>query len=244
MKRVLYVILISGMVVTFSQAEMKCAAGKCGSKMETAQPKKMKKMFQTVSAEEATLLQEGDAKTFCPNCGMALPMYYKTNHAATVDGKVKQYCSIHCLSEDIEKGFNLKDIKVVDVRSLKFIDAEKAYYVVGSGKHGTMTMTSKYAFADKSDAEAFAKENGGELMDFASALKKAQEDFSGDSKMIGQKQGKMRMMGEKLYAEKCQHTDKKFASTAEAKAFILSNKLCQGLNAKQLQAVGLYLGSR
>ena len=94
----------------------------------------MTKMFQTVSKGEATLLQEGKAKPFCPECGMTLPVFYKTNHAATVDGKVKQYCSIHCVVEDTQKGSKLTDIQVVDVTSLKFISADKASYVVGSAK--------------------------------------------------------------------------------------------------------------
>jgi len=95
--------------------------------MQELRPKKMMKMFQSVSPSEATLLQKGDAKVFYPNCGMNLPMYYKTNHAATINGEVKQYCSIHCLAEDIQRGLKPTEIKVVDVTSLKFIDAKKAH---------------------------------------------------------------------------------------------------------------------
>ncbi len=74
-------------MISFSQAEMKCAPGKCGAAMkETAKPKKMMKMFQAVPKGKATLLQEGKAKAFCPECGMTLPMFYKTNHVATVNG--------------------------------------------------------------------------------------------------------------------------------------------------------------
>jgi hypothetical protein len=62
--------------------------------------------------------------------------------------------------------------------------------------------------------------------------------------MVEQKREKMRKMGETLYNQKCRRTDKVFATVAEAKAFILSDKLCEGLNPKQLQAVGLYLQSR
>ncbi|MFT7823514.1 MAG: nitrous oxide reductase accessory protein NosL [Sulfurimonas sp.] len=244
MKKVLLVLVAVVGMVSFSQAEMKCGAGKCGGKAPAQQPKKMMKMFQSVDASEATLLQKGDAKAFCPNCGMTLPMYYKTNHVATVNGKVKQYCSMHCLAEDMEKGLNPTDIKVVDVSSLKFIDAKKAHYVVGSKKKGTMTMVSKYAFANEADAKAFAKANGGKRMTFGAALQKAKKGFKKESSMIGKKQDKMRAMGKKLYAGKCQKTDKKFASTAEAKAFVISNKLCEGLNPKQLHAVGLYLGNR
>lgn len=235
--------------ISYAENEMKCAAGKCaagkcGGKMVGEKPKKMMKMFQSVSASDATLLQDGDAKAFCPNCGMTLPMYYRTNHAATVNGKVKQYCSIHCLAEDMEKGLKPMDIKVVDAHTLKFIDAKTAHYVVGSSKKGTMTMESKYAFANEADAIAFVKANGGQRMTFGAALQSAQKGFKKDCAMVGKKQDMMREMGEKLYAEKCQKTDKTFTSTADAKAFVTSSSLCEGLTPKELQAVGLYLGSR
>ncbi|MBN2899989.1 MAG: hypothetical protein JXO44_14565, partial [Clostridia bacterium] len=63
------VLLITGALLalsSLSQAEMKCGAGKCGEKMQEPKPKKMMKMFQSVSPSEATLLQKGDAKGFCP----------------------------------------------------------------------------------------------------------------------------------------------------------------------------------
>ena len=245
MKKLLFTILALGTMISFSHAEMKCAAGKCGAAMkQTGHPKKMMKMFQAVPKGKATLLQEGKAKAFCPECGMTLPMFYKTNHAATVNGKVKQYCSIHCLVEDMQKGSKLTNIKVVDTNSLKFIDAAKASYVIGSSKKGTMTAVSKYAFATKVDAESFAKQNGGDVTDFNGALEAAKGDFAKDSKMIAKKQAMMTQKGKMIYGKMCQKTDKKFASTAEAKAFVISNKLCKGLNGKQLQAVGLYLKNR
>jgi len=245
MKKMLLVLLVLGMMTSLSQAEMKCAAGKCGKAMNaSAKPKKMMKMFQAVPKEKTTLLQEGKAKAFCPECGMALPMFYKTNHAATVNGKVKQYCSIHCLTEDMQKGTKLTEMKVVDVTTLKFIPVETATYVVGSRKKGTMSAVSKYAFANKADAEAFAKVNGGKVTDFNGALEAAKAEFAKDSKMIAKKQAMMAQKGKMMYGKMCQRTDKKFASTAEAKAFIVSNKLCKGLNGKQLQAVGLYLKNR
>jgi len=245
MKKLLLTLLAMGAILTFAQAEMKCASGKCGAAMKSQKHgKKMMKMFQAVPKGKATILQDGDAKMFCPECGMTLPMFYKTNHAATVNGKVKQYCSIHCLAEEMQKGAKPTDIKVVDVTSLKFIPVEKATYVVGSSKKGTMTMVSKYAFAKKADAEAFAKENGGKVTDFKGALEAAKDDFAKDSKMIAKKQAMMTQKGEMIYGKMCQKTDKKFASTAEAKAFVIGNKLCKGLNGKQLQAVGLYLKNR
>jgi nitrous oxide reductase accessory protein NosL len=201
----------------------------------------MKMLFQSVPKDKAVLLQEGEAKMFCPECGMTLHMFYKTNHAASVDGKTKQYCSLHCLVDDMRKGAKPTDIKAVDTVSLKFIDAKKAYYVVGSDVRGTMTTVSKYAFANKADAEAFAKTHGGKVTDFEGALKAAQADFEKDTAMIEKKRAMMAKKGETLYKNRCEKTDKRFATVAQAKAFILRNGLCKGLNGKQIQAVGLYL---
>jgi len=245
MKKFLLALLGLCITISFSYAEMKCAPDKCGSAMKKENSgKKMKKMFQTVAKDQAVLLQEGKVKAFCPECGMTLPMFYKTNHAAQVEGKTKQYCSIHCLVEDMKKGSDLKEIKVVDTNSLKFIDALKAFYVVGSKKKGTMSTVSKYAFSKKRDANLFAKENGGHVVDFRGALEAAKTDFSKDTTMISKKQKMMRQQGKLLYNDLCQKTDKSFSTTAEAKAFILSTKLCNKLNGKQLQAIGLYLKSR
>ena len=245
MKKLLLGMIFLGIMSPFAQAEMKCQAGKCGAAMKSeAKPKKMMKMFQTVSHGEATLLQEGKAKPFCPQCGMTLPMFFKTNHAATVNGKVKQYCSLHCVVDDALKGAKLTDVKVVDVTTLKFIPVEKATYVVGSSKKGTMSMVSKYAFAKRSDAEAFAKENGGDVVDYAAAYKVAQDAADKESQMIAKKQAMMAQKGEMMYVKMCQKTDRKFATTAEAKTFIVENKLCKKLNPKQMQAIGLYLKNR
>lgn len=249
MKRALFTVVAFATMITFATADMKCEAGKCGASMksdkkDTVKPKKMMKMFQSVPKGKAILLQEGEAKPFCPECGMTLPMFFKTNHAAKVNGKMKQYCSLHCVVEDSKKGSKLTNIKVIDVTTLKFIDVSKAYYVVGSSKKGTMSMVSKYAFANKADALTFSKENAGEVIDYTNAYKIAQDDFSKDDKMISKKQEMMTQKGETIYAKMCQKTDKKFETVAEAKTFIVQNKLCKDLNIKQMQAVGLYLKNR
>ena len=246
MKKIVLALVTLMAMVTVSDAQMKCGEGKCGAAMKSkdAAPKKMMKMFQSVPKDKATILQSGDAKLFCPKCGMSLPMFYKTNHSATVDGKVKQYCSIHCLVDDMKSGAKPTDIKVVDVKSLNFIDATKAFYVVGSNKKGTMSMVSKYAFASKANADAFAQKNSGKVVTYDEALKSAEGDFEKDGTMIAKKQDMMASKGEMVYGKKCQKIDTKFKTTAEAKAYIVANKSCKELNPKQLQAVGLYLSRR
>jgi len=135
--------------------------------------------FQTVDKKDFIALQEGESKYNCPECGMKLPMFYKTNHAATSNGKVKQYCSIHCLADDKHNNKNqLSNMKVVAVDTLKFIDVKDAIYVVGSEKKGTMSGLSKYAFEGRMSAKRFAQENQGRVMNFEEAYAYALKDFS------------------------------------------------------------------
>ena len=109
---------------------------------------------------------------------MHLQTFYKTNHAAeTKTGTKKQYCSLHCVVHDNEiNKTDLLNLKVVDTHSLKFIPASKAFYVVGSSKPGTMSRTSKYAFAKKSQAEAFAKKFGGKIMNLHDTYTESMKD--------------------------------------------------------------------
>ncbi len=139
------------------------------------------KIFQSVSKDKAILLQSGKEKESCSVCGMNLPMFYKTNHTAKHKDKTKQYCSIHCLVEDKNiKKTPLSDLKVVDVNSLKFIDATQAFYVVGSRLKGTMSEVSKYAFLDKKEAIKFSKKHGGSVLSFQEAQKVALQDFTNE----------------------------------------------------------------
>lgn len=134
-------------------------------------------LFQSVDEKDAILLQKGEDKNYCPRCGMDLVKYYKTSHSASDETRVYQYCSIHCLEEHLGDGVELKNPLVVDVGTLKFIDATKAYYVVGSRVRGTMSKISKYAFLKQEDARKFRAQNGGEIMDFYKALEAARGDF-------------------------------------------------------------------
>ena len=158
--------------------------------------KKQNKMrYQAVPTSKATLVQKGDSKAYCPVCGMTLPMFYKTNHAAKAGEQMKQYCSIHCLVEDkIVNKADLSELKVVDNTTLKFINSKDAFFVVGSDKPATMAMVSKYGFAKKSDAEAFAKKNGGEVKSFDAVYKMVAGELKKESAMVVKRQKKMEMM--------------------------------------------------
>jgi nitrous oxide reductase accessory protein NosL len=210
------------------------------------------KMFQSVPLEKATILQSGKDKMYCPNCGMYLPKFYKTSHVARLkDGTIRQYCSMYCLVEEFEvtkyrgKSNLLDKVMVVDVTSLKYIDAKDAFYVVGSKVGGTMTMMSKYAFGKKTDAQKFANKNGGMIVDFEKAYDSAISDFAKDTALVHKKRStKMYKMGKKLFYSSC---DKDSLANIDAhtmgnmKALIKNSGICgKNLNDKQLQAIMLY----
>ncbi len=134
-------------------------------------------MFQSVSEQEATLVQSGKDKRYCVICGMDLVKFYKTSHASTHKDTHYQYCSIHCLEDHLGEGITLKNPQVVDLDTLKFISVGEAFYVVGSKKRGTMSRVSKYAFKSEELAKKFQAKFGGEIMNFNQAREKAQEDF-------------------------------------------------------------------
>ena len=212
-----------------------------------------KGMFQSVPEKDATILQTGAEKMYCPACGMHLPKFWKTSHAVELkDGTHRQYCSIHCVVEEFEmtvlrgKRDTVKKIMVVDVTSGKYTDVKDATYVVGSKKPGTMTVQSKYAFKDPKAAEKFAKEFGGEVTNFDGAYKVAMDGFARDTGMVlAKRTTKMYKMGKKLYDTKC---DKSKLDTfhmhnmASLKAKIRDSKVCGAdLNDAQYQGVALYI---
>lgn len=139
--------------------------------------------FQTVDEVNATLIQKGDQKYACPNCGMNLVKFYKTSHTH----EDHQYCSLHCLYE-ATGGKIPENAQVVDVTSLKLIDASKASYVVGSRIKGTMTQISNYAFLSDQDASDFVTKNGGRMATFKEAYAVASEDFPRETSIIPPKQ--------------------------------------------------------
>jgi nitrous oxide reductase accessory protein NosL len=201
--------------------------------------------FRSVPSSKAENLQQGKAKKFCKICGMTLQKFYKTNHAATINGKVHQYCSIHCMIEDaMGHGKRVLNPKVIDNTTLKFIDANKAFYVVGSNKPATMSMVSKYAFGTSVAAKDFAKKFGGKIMSYGQISKIVKKNLKMEIKHIRDKQAKVAKFGKKFYNKMCKQTTKRFSNPALAKAYIKEQNLCGNIKGKPFQAVALYLSGR
>lgn len=198
-------------------------------------------MYQSVPEHQAQLLQKGDTKRYCPSCGMDLVKFYRTSYALKKGDHTYQYCSLHCLIE-ANPDTDLIHAKVVDQKSLKFINAHDAYYVVGSTKPGTMTTNSKYAFGLKEDATAFAKAYGGKILNFHEVLKIATADLKNDRMMIHKKRTMASKKGSMMYAKLCNNAPMpEFDSYAKAKAHLMTSHACGKLKDKQAQAIAIYL---
>ena len=122
----------------------------------------------------------------CHNCGMVQSMWARTWHTYPQDGQQLEVCSMHCLAESTtNSGKTPENVKAaLYVDPDKWIEGDKAWYVVGSSAPGTMTMKSKLAFASKEEAEAFAGKCGGEVVDFSKAYAIAATTIAKENEMI------------------------------------------------------------
>jgi copper chaperone NosL len=132
----------------------------------------------------------------CKYCGMDRAKFSNSRMLVTYDdGSQLGTCSIHCLAVDLALNIDKtpKTIEVGDYNTKNLIDAEKAVWVIGGNKPGVMSKRAKWAFAKKSDAEAFVEAEGGKVATFEDAMKAAYEDMYFDTKMIRERR-KMRQM--------------------------------------------------
>jgi copper chaperone NosL len=127
----------------------------------------------------ALALEKVEAPDSCSHCGMDRTRFSYSRMIVEYDnGTITGVCSLNCAAIDMNanKDLKIRSILVADYNSKKLINAEKAFWVIGGGKKGVMTMTAKWAFAKKEDAEQFIEQNGGRLDTFEEALKLARDD--------------------------------------------------------------------
>ena len=204
--------------------------------------------FSKKASVTPVLVQHEVGKHWCPVCGMKIENYYKTSYTAKLkmNGTNRQYCSIRCLISDMkEYDIELKTVKVIDVKSQKYIEAKDAFYVVKSKVAGTMSKVSKLAFEKKSDALNFIKKYKGNLVSFDEALNMAKDSLKLDNAMTKKmKQKKVYPKGKRIYEKVCKKDEidpTNYIEINELKDDIVSSKLCKPLKEKDLQAVSLYI---
>jgi len=156
----------------------------------------------SLSLAPGALAQEDvKASPTCRHCGMDREKFAMSRMVIQYDdGSSVGACSIHCAAVDLATNLDKAPttVQVADLGTKVLVDAEKATWVLGGAKQGVMTKRGKWAFAERTAAEAFAKENGGTVVTFDEAMKAAYEDLWQDTKMIREKRQMMRMKaGEK-----------------------------------------------
>ncbi|MEI7816690.1 MAG: nitrous oxide reductase accessory protein NosL [Desulfuromonadales bacterium] len=119
-----------------------------------------------------------EAPDACKHCGMDRTKFAHSRMVVSyADGSSAGTCSINCVVTDIKDAKKeVKSFQVADYNTKKLTDAKVATWVIGGSKKGVMTKVAKWAFADKKDAEAFVKVNGGKLAAFDETLKAAEKD--------------------------------------------------------------------
>jgi nitrous oxide reductase accessory protein NosL len=122
----------------------------------------------------------------CHNCGMTRPMWARTWFTHEGAWGPQEVCSLHCLAEVTLMSGQRPEKARVALYQLpeKMIPAQLAYFVVGSKAKGTMTMTSKPAFASQAEARAFADLCGGKVARFPEALAMARKSIAAENQKI------------------------------------------------------------
>ncbi|MET0064896.1 MAG: nitrous oxide reductase accessory protein NosL [Candidatus Thiodiazotropha sp.] len=139
----------------------------------------------------------------CPYCGMDRTKWHHSRHLVHYDdGLVDGTCSIHCLaislSLNIDRG--PRAIYAADYGSSEeikpLVNVDDAQYLMGSKLKGTMTAHSKMAFSSETTAKQAMSENGGELVNFDTALSDAYMGMAKDTMMVRKKrlERRQRMM--------------------------------------------------
>jgi nitrous oxide reductase accessory protein NosL len=136
----------------------------------------------------------------CPYCGMVRKMWSHTRHLVVYDDDtVDGTCSIHCaaisLSLNMDRG--PKAIYAGDAGAegevKPLADTAQMTYVINPGKMGTMTRASKWAYADKTAAEAAAAEaDGTQMVGFDDALRMAFTSMAEDTIAIRKRRAEKR----------------------------------------------------
>lgn len=122
-----------------------------------------------------------EAPEACVHCGMDRTKFGHSRMVVSyTDESSTGTCSLNCVVTDMSKnkGKTVKTFQVADYNTRKLTDAKAAAWVIGGSRKGVMTPVAKWAFADKKDAEAFIKANGGKPASFDEALKAAEKEHA------------------------------------------------------------------
>lgn len=138
------------------------------------------KLIRQKRARQSAALQDTKDHPECRYCGMKRDLFAFSRMLIKYNsGPPVGTCSIHCSSIDLALNTDKvpEVILVGDYNTKRLIDAEKAVWVIGGKKVGVMSIRGKWAFENKKEADAFIKENGGQISSFDEAMKVTFEDI-------------------------------------------------------------------
>ena len=117
----------------------------------------------------------GGTREDCRVCGMWIDQYMHTRHVLVdADGNRLTFCSYTCAAGYIKKhAVNVQQLQAADYLTADLVDADKAFYLVGSDAPPVMSYTSIIAFAGIATAADFQKQHGGRIM----SLVEVQADY-------------------------------------------------------------------
>jgi nitrous oxide reductase accessory protein NosL len=138
------------------------------------------RLIRQKRARHAAAMHDVKDHPECKYCGMKRGLYAFSRMLVKYnDGSATGTCSIHCSAIDLALNTEkmTEVILVGDFQTKRLIDAEKAFWVIGGKKTGVMSIRGKWAFENRTDADAFIGENGGLLSSFDEAMKATFEDM-------------------------------------------------------------------
>lgn len=135
----------------------------------------------------------------CTYCGMNRQRFSHTRHLIVyANDMVDGTCSIKCAAVGLALNLDWGPKAIyagdagADAAVKPLINAETAYYVIDPNKMGTMSAVSKWAYADKTKAEAAAAVPNAQLTDFNGALLAAYTGIVADTDRIRARRAEMR----------------------------------------------------
>ena len=192
------------------------------------------------------LVQDGVEKNWSPMTGLKISDFYKTSYISKLksNGRYRQYASFSGLVLDsVENGIDMNYIKALDAKKQIYIDAKKAYFLIGSSITPTFGDIAILAFKNKKDALDYSQKYGGKITNFDITFKTIKKNLNSSmAYMQNIYKKKQYPMGERVYKKKCKKIDlSDFIEINELKAQISNGNICGSLSEKHLQALVLYL---
>jgi copper chaperone NosL len=130
----------------------------------------------------------------CPYCGMDRKMWNHSRHLIHYgDDMVDPTCSLHCAAISLSLNLDRTPKAIyaadfgADTKIKPLINVDQATYLVDSKLKGTMTATSKMAFASAEQAKAAMSKKGGNTGEFDYALTESYLSMAKDTMMIRKK---------------------------------------------------------